>query len=461
MKNIKEYMEENNIKVYKDNSKIYKIHKEDFIMIDLNNLNSEDNKVLWRGSIGKTIKFTLNEETIEVTITSIKNKKVTLTYKDKKKEMPTISILRGNVLNTLKYFLTTDIIVEDVNLNIGDTYKDFTIKDIYYNTTGSSLLVYDNVQKREREIKSSNLKYMFSDERKDLENFNKPLKNTTIENYIVNIEDLENTVRSTKSILLQCPNCKHKRTLSPQRFFDYGFMCSCTNNYSFGERMVVSYLQTKEINYIKEYTIPNTRYRFDFYLPDTNQIIEVNGIHHYEESYYNNRISKGRHKGTVERDRLKKGWALTNGMDYIVVEAKKSEYNYIKNSMERVGFTFDGYEEDIKNNLIDSFYSPKEVKDVVYYLENTVKTYKEISEIVKVFNENKIESICYNFLDRDTKMERAKKVINRRRKYEINKNFNYDVVKKKYEELGTYVKTAEFFGTSRQTITRLIKKGDK
>lgn len=50
---------------------------------------------------------------------------------------------------------------------------------------------------------------------------------------------------------------------------------------SSGERILSKLLDNFNITYIREYKIKGYRYRFDFYLPDTNIYIEFNGIQHY------------------------------------------------------------------------------------------------------------------------------------------------------------------------------------
>lgn len=51
---------------------------------------------------------------------------------------------------------------------------------------------------------------------------------------------------------------------------------------SYGEKMVAKYLNENSIQFKKEYSIPGSRYRYDFYLIKHNVLIEFNGIQHYE-----------------------------------------------------------------------------------------------------------------------------------------------------------------------------------
>lgn len=51
-----------------------------------------------------------------------------------------------------------------------------------------------------------------------------------------------------------------------------------------GELLIRSILEKHNINFIQEYKIPGTNYRFeyDFYLPDHNLLIEFHGIQHFK-----------------------------------------------------------------------------------------------------------------------------------------------------------------------------------
>ena len=55
-------------------------------------------------------------------------------------------------------------------------------------------------------------------------------------------------------------------------------------NESKGEKFITKILKKRNIKYIREYKIPGTNYRFkyDFYLPSYNLLIEYHGIQHYE-----------------------------------------------------------------------------------------------------------------------------------------------------------------------------------
>ena len=61
--------------------------------------------------------------------------------------------------------------------------------------------------------------------------------------------------------------------------------CPECNN-SRGETKVANFLKKLKINYVVQFNLKsnfNKRYRYDFYLPDLNILIEYDGIQHYQE----------------------------------------------------------------------------------------------------------------------------------------------------------------------------------
>lgn len=70
------------------------------------------------------------------------------------------------------------------------------------------------------------------------------------------------------------------------------FLCTPTNHLqgtgcpkckeSKGEICIADFLTANEIKFVREYKFPNSLYRYDFYLPDQNILIEFHGEQHYK-----------------------------------------------------------------------------------------------------------------------------------------------------------------------------------
>ena len=98
------------------------------------------------------------------------------------------------------------------------------------------------------------------------------------------------------------------------------------------ELHILKILKQEGIPFVREKTFSDLRknkYRFDFYLPKQNVLIEINGAQHYENIsfFYKNRIE---FKKAQERDRRKISYALANEIPLYIIP--HWEIQNIKNS---------------------------------------------------------------------------------------------------------------------------------
>lgn len=146
------------------------------------------------------------------------------------------------------------------------------------------------------------------------------------------------TKGSTKKIYPQCPIC-HKSINKLKTINDiyqyHTIGCSCEKGVSFPEKFIMNFLDQCNIKYIYQLTKATfkwcDKYRYDFYLPDYNAIIEVHGLQHYEKGTKN---SKFLFEKTRENDRIKQDMASDNGIEvYCILDCRFSNVEYIKNSI--------------------------------------------------------------------------------------------------------------------------------
>lgn len=95
-----------------------------------------------------------------------------------------------------------------------------------------------------------------------------------------------------------CPHCNHKK--------------------SQGELKICQFLTEKKINFYNEYIFnwsSNPKYRYDFYLPDYNLVIEYMGAQHYKEvNFFHDTLEERQ-----LHDKIKKNEALQNGLYYLEI----------------------------------------------------------------------------------------------------------------------------------------------
>lgn len=89
--------------------------------------------------------------------------------------------------------------------------------------------------------------------------------------------------------------------------------CGCLR--SIGEENICKLLTQNNIKYIREYSLKDLKYyRFDFYLPEYNRLIEYDGEQHDKEP---SGAWKTSLKIIQKRDQLKTNYALKNNIDLV------------------------------------------------------------------------------------------------------------------------------------------------
>ena len=162
--------------------------------------------------------------------------------------------------------------------------------------------------------------------------------------YFKNPEEAKHiTYNSNKKTDMLCPDCKKfEKKMSPNILYRNGIGCSfCNDGISYPEKFIANFLYELNIDFITQLSKTNFKwcdcYRYDFYIPDYNIIIEVHGIQHYEDSFVGIN-SKNRKIKTLkeeqQNDKIKQELALKNGIkNYIILDCRESTLEWIKNSI--------------------------------------------------------------------------------------------------------------------------------
>ena len=142
------------------------------------------------------------------------------------------------------------------------------------------------------------------------------------------------TKSSSQKILLTCPNCGRQKEIRIDNLYHQGFSCICGDGISYPEKFMMGILDQLGVDYIFQLT-KNAfkwceKFRYDFYIPLLNMIIETHGRQHYEENGINNRSLKEEQ----ENDRYKEELAIKNRINqYIIIDCRYSNKEYIKSSI--------------------------------------------------------------------------------------------------------------------------------
>jgi len=166
--------------------------------------------------------------------------------------------------------------------------------------------------------------------------------------YFANIEDTYRyTYGSNENIELKCPNCGNIKSMKIHTLIQHGFGCQkCSDGISYPNKFIRNFLDQLNENYIPEYSPEwaiiknnsnpklNGKKKYDNLLINHNEIWEVHGLQHYEEGFNLRRYNKVKtFQEEQENDKIKKELAKDNGCKYVIIDARYSDMEYIKNNL--------------------------------------------------------------------------------------------------------------------------------
>lgn len=203
------------------------------------------------------------------------------------------------------------------------------------------------------------------------------------------------TYGSIKKIYPKCPNCNtiSNKLVQISNIHKYknGF-CNCGDGKSYPEKFVYNFLRqvTNPEDIFSQYnssqaTWITNNYRYDYYIKSKNIIIEVHGNQHYSEKTFV--YCGGLTLECVKKiDDLKKNLALKNNIShYVVIDCRKSNMEWIKNSL-------------INSCLFDIFGISKEQIDWNYCEENSrVNLIKQVCDYKSNHEDATSSEICNYF----------------------------------------------------------------
>lgn len=214
----------------------------------------------------------------------------------------------------------------------------------------------------------------------------------------VSVKDAKTfTKKSNKKIEVKCPYCNKIKKITIYAIYkNRSIGCVCGDGSSYPEKIIISILDQLNINYITQLSRKTFKwcndYRYDFYIPKYNLIIETNGLQHYRENSWKGNVLKK----IQANDTTKEVLANMNGINnYVILDCKESNIEYIKNSVLNSEL----------NNIFDlsiinwvkcenyAIYSNK-VKEVCNYWNNK-KEWETTKDLACIFNISRTTVIDY------------------------------------------------------------------
>ena len=150
--------------------------------------------------------------------------------------------------------------------------------------------------------------------------------------YFVNKDDIHKyTSGSQQKVLFKCPICNKTKSKSILGFKQKGIGC-CSDGISYGEKFLMKLFDIYNIEY--KYQLSKTtfkwceNYRYDFYLPKYNWIVEVMGGQHYYKT------DKYQPLTDIQKNDINKRTLAEKYVDnYIELDVRLSELEIIRESI--------------------------------------------------------------------------------------------------------------------------------
>lgn len=214
---------------------------------------------------------------------------------------------------------------------------------------------------------------------------------------LISEEDAKKYSRNShKRIDVVCLNCgeikKNIRVYSIINNKSIGCK-KCGDGVSFPEKVVGLVLDKLNIYYEKQKSFSWSQDRiYDFFIPSLGKLIETHGMQHYEE------VGWGKYGGRTlaeeqENDRLKEELAIKNGLKYMPIDCRESNIDFIKeNIVKTLGNNIDF--SSINWEEIDKEAQSSLVWEVCEYWKNK-KGEETVKDLAKYFGLSKATIIKY------------------------------------------------------------------
>lgn len=140
------------------------------------------------------------------------------------------------------------------------------------------------------------------------------------------------SIGSDAKILCICPNCNKEKYVIARNLYFYGISCPyCRPFLSYPEKFIMAYLEVVSIRYIHQFKLGELRRYIDFYLPDDNLAIEVNGEQHYRDNQ--NSKWENSYEKSIISDEIKRKYCIDNQINLLEIDGSKSYFNYLMKSV--------------------------------------------------------------------------------------------------------------------------------
>lgn len=323
-----------------DNCKIKKVFVDSLPRWDKNG--KYINCINWKQCIGKEVKFIYNSIKGSVKILEYNYPNLIVLYNNKKHKIATSSFLQcrlGNIVGVIK---------KEYHYNVGDVIdtKSGRIeikKQIRY--YGKRAYCYkcliDGYEGVTNEYNLKRGSGCLACTQKIVRVGIDDVASTHSElvKYFINLEDAYKYSKSSEVFLnFMCPDCGFVKNIQIKTLTrNNGFICAkCGDGISYPEKFLFNFLEQLNIEFITQLNKKTLQwcgsYKYDFYIPNINCIVEVNGSQHYTRGMKH--LGGRSLEEEQKNDSLKQNLAKKNGViEFIVINCEKSNLEHISNNI--------------------------------------------------------------------------------------------------------------------------------
>lgn len=194
---------------------------------------------------------------------------------------------------------------------------------------------------------------------------------------------------SSKTIKVVCPDCGNIKDIKISKIFSRKTIsCICGDGISYSEKFIYNLLLQLNVDFITQLSKTTfdwcDKYKYDFYLPDYNCIIESHGYQHYRGSSWG--ITLNEHQ---LNDETKKMLAKENGIEkYIIINCSVSDKNFISGEILNSKLSLIWDLSSINWDKCEEFALSNIIKDVCdYWLKKP--HYENTSDVAQIFSINR------------------------------------------------------------------------
>lgn len=250
-------------------------------------------------------------------------------------------------------------------------------------------------------------------------------------------------------INIHCPDCGYEKEIAVQKLCLRGFNCPiCKDGFSFAAKILRQLLIYNNCQFEMEYSPHWAKgKRYDFFIQDSNTIIEVHGAQHYglrnEWGYTKNQ--------SLKNDLLKKELAFVNEViNYIEINASNTDFASLSTEINQQlsGTIIIPKTEELKQLFLNSTSSLKKEAFLLYQ-----QGFSQI-EISKKLNISR--KAVERYLPEYAALI-GEPFVNRAEQKEINLHKTYNLIQENYSQK----QIAEILQVSTATVRNYLKELDK